>query len=945
MSRRLSLILIGAAATLVLGTAAWAFWANIGAGAAIVTTATFSPPSNPVASAPVNSATVTISWSEATVSGGQAASGYYVTRIRSSDSVVFPACGTSTTATIVTLSCSDLDVTDGDYQYRVTATYESWTAVSALSNTTTVVNDTTLPSVQVTSITPTPNGNGYVNSTPVVVVLSAAAGSGISSVTYQLDSAVPVTVDAATASISVAGNGLHTLTFSAEDNTGNVSPTSTVLIRIDTVPPDAPSAPRLTTASDTGISSVDAITKVTAPVFTGTAEDGATVALYDGSTLVGSGVASGGVYTISSRTLTPGSHSITAQVTDLAGNLGPASSPTAVMIDTNAPSAPPAPTLTAASDSGTSSSDRITNVTTPSFTGTAEDGATVTLYNAGTAVGSAISTGGTYDVTSSTLTAGTKSITVKATDVAGNVGAASTVTSVVIDTTAPAKPGTPVLAAASDSGRSSTDRITKVTTPTFTGTVSATSIVTLYDGTTAIGSAYTATTSFSIVSTTLTNGSHSITARATDIAGNLGLPSAAIPVTVDTIAPVPSAAPLLSATSDSGRSSTDRITNKTTPVFTGTNETRAIVVLYDGSTQVGTVTTTRTSYSVATSTLAPGSHTLTITLTDIAGNLSTASAGTVITIDTTAPAAPSKPVLALASDTGTSNVDAITRSTTLVYTGTAEDGATVALLDAATVTGTAVTATGGTYSATTGTLVSGSHAISARATDVAGNVGVTSASASVTVDTVVPTLTLNQATDQADPTSATPVVFTAVFSETVVGLNSSDVTYSGTAGVTTTTITGAGRTYDIAASGMTKTGTVLPAIAANTVTDIAGNANTVAVSTDRTVTYVDNTAPTVVISSFTAGPSRTVTVSGTAGQAAGDNVTVTVVLCTTNAYPCTAPNTKATLSGVSVNPTTGGWTVTSAALGATASVYARATQTDLTLNTGVSNVRGPLALP
>jgi len=76
----------------------------------------------------------------------------------------------------------------------------------------------------------------------------------------------------------------------------------------------------------------------------------------------------------------------------------------------------------------------------------------------------------------------------------------------------------------------------------------------------------------------------------------------------------------------------------------------------------------------------------------------------------------------------------------------------------------------------------------------------------------------------------------------------------------------------------------------------------------------------------------------------GDSATVTVVLCTQNAFPCLAGNTKATLTPA-VNPSTGAWPVTSATLGTNLNLYARATQTDLTANTGQSPVAGPIAIP
>jgi len=104
-------------------------------------------------------------------------------------------------------------------------------------------------------------------------------------------------------------------------------------------------------------------------------------------------------------------------------------------------------------------------------------------------------------------------------------------------------------------------------------------------------------------------------------------------------------------------------------------------------------------------------------------------------------------------------------------------------------------------------------------------------------DTTRPSVTINQAVGQADPTSASPINFTAVFSETVTGFATGDVTIGGTAGATIAAVTGSGTTYNVAVSGMTSAGTVTLTIAANAAQDAAGNLNTASTSTDNTVNY------------------------------------------------------------------------------------------------------------
>ena len=101
--------------------------------------------------------------------------------------------------------------------------------------------------------------------------------------------------------------------------------------------PPAPSAPDLTAASDSGLSSTDNVTNVTAPTFSGSAEANATVDLFDGATLVGTSKASAaGAWSITSSTLASGKHSITAKAIDTNGT-SVASAALAVTVDTTAP--------------------------------------------------------------------------------------------------------------------------------------------------------------------------------------------------------------------------------------------------------------------------------------------------------------------------------------------------------------------------------------------------------------------------------------------------------------------------------------------------------------------------------------------------------------------------------------------------------------------------------
>src|SRR5205814_1433688 len=122
-----------------------------------------------------------------------------------------------------------------------------------------------------------------------------------------------------------------------------------------------------------------------------------------------------------------------------------------------------------------------------------------------------------------------------------------------------------------------------------------------------------------------------------------------------------------------------------------------------------------------------------------------------------------------------------------------------------------------------------------------------------TVDRTAPTVTINQAGTQNDPTNTSPINFTVVFSESVSGFTGSDVSLSGTAGATTASVSGSGTTYNVAVSGMSSDGTVIATVPAGAnspgtggAQDAAGNGNSASSSSDNTVTY-DTTKPTVTI--------------------------------------------------------------------------------------------------
>jgi len=209
-----------------------------------------------------------------------------------------------------------------------------------------------------------------------------------------------------------------------------------------------------------------------------------------------------------------------------------------LQIDTTAPAAPTALSLDTTTDSGTKG-DGITNVTQVTIDGTAEPGSTVTLYDTnGTTVigtGTANASTGAFAITTTALSSGVHNITATATDAAGNISVHSTADSITIDTTPPAAPTGLTPDSTTDSGAKG-DGITSFTQVEIDGTAAPGSNVTLYDtnGTTVlgIGTANATTGAFSITTSALSLGNHSITAKAADAAGNISAASTPYSVTV-----------------------------------------------------------------------------------------------------------------------------------------------------------------------------------------------------------------------------------------------------------------------------------------------------------------------------------------------------------------------------------------------------------------------------
>ncbi|WP_247881744.1 Ig-like domain-containing protein [Azospirillum argentinense] len=566
---------------------------------------------------------------------------------------------------------------------------------------------------------------------------------------------------------SVLADGVWTLTAKVITSGVESGASNSLLVTIDTSA-SAPSGLTLEAGSNSGSTS-DTLTNVAAPVITGSVAEAGVVVLYEGATALGTvTAAAAGAWSITAASLNDGAHTLTATVTDVAGNTSSASTALTVTIDTEA-SAPTSLALAMASNSGLST-DTLTNVAAPVITGSVAEAGVVVLYEGATALGTVTAAAaGTWTMTAASLGDGAHTLTATVTDAAGNTSSASTALTVTIDTNASAPSGL-TLEAGSNSG-STADTLTNVTTPVVVGSVAEAGVVVLYEGATALGTVTAAAAgAWSITAASLSDGAHTLTATVTDVAGNTSSASTALTVTIDTEASAPTSLALAMA-SNSGLS-TDTLTNVAAPVITGSVAEAGVVVLYEGATALGTVTAAAAgAWTMTVASLGDGAHTLTATVTDAAGNTSSASTALTVTIDTNA-SAPSGLTLEAGSNSG-STADTLTNVTTPVVVGSVAEAGVVVLYEGATALGTVTAAAAGAWSITAASLSDGAHTLTATVTDAADNTSPVSSALTVTIDTGAPSVAV--ALDKTTLGVGETATVTFTFSEAPVGFSLSMV--------------------------------------------------------------------------------------------------------------------------------------------------------------------------
>ncbi|WFC84628.1 Ig-like domain-containing protein [Enterobacter quasiroggenkampii] len=641
------------------------------------------------------------------------------------------------------------------YQVSVSAQDSAGNSASATHG---ISVDTTAPVVSIGTLSVDDMLNAAEAQQPLTVHGSSSAEAGqtvtvtLGGKTYTalVGSDGTWTLDVPAADLAALSQGALTVTASVNDKAGNNGQTTHTLT-VDTV---APTVTISTVADDDIVNNAEQLTGQTIRGTT-TAEQGQTVTVSFNGHSYQATVGADGSWSVfvpgrDFLGLSDGEYTITASVSDKAGNPGSATHDVTLNGDV--------PTITI----NTFAQDDIVNAAehgTPlviSGTTDAPAGQTVTITLNGKTYAATVQNDGTwsYTVGSADVTAladgGSYVINAQVSNTIGN--SASDNHTVTVDLTAPSM-GIAIDSLQNDTGLSATDFITNDSQVVVNGSLTAQlsnnekAQISLDGGVTWIDLTVTGTTWRYADGRTLTDGTYQYQVRVIDNAGNVGATDSQ-DVVIDLTKPAATTITVDSITQDTGLSGSDFITSDNQISLKGTlgaalgSGDHAQISLDGGVTWTDVSVSGMSWTYVDGRTLADGDYNYQLRVIDDAGNIS-ATASQVVTIDTVAPDA-SKTIAidSISDDTGLSNSDFITRDTSLTLHGslgaTLADGEYAQISIDGGVTWQNVIVTGNTwYYVDSRTLGNQTYDYYVRVVDAAGNVGA-SANQQVTVDTVAP---------------------------------------------------------------------------------------------------------------------------------------------------------------------------------------------------------------
>ncbi|MBI5768012.1 MAG: PD40 domain-containing protein [Verrucomicrobia bacterium] len=809
--------------------------------------------------------------------------------------------------------------TAGNYDVHAVARTGTVTTLSSVA--TISVTSNSAPTVSLTSPT---TGSTTAIGTPITIEASASDTDGTirsvqffaNGVALENDTTFPYgTVFNPTAT------GVYQLRALATDNAGNQTLSTVVSVTVT-----AGTAPTVALTAPANGSSVAVGSAVTVTASATANATGATIASVQ---FFANGISLGGDTTFPyGLTFTPaatGSFALTAQATDTAGNQSTSATVTITVSSNTAPTV----SLSAPANASTVGVGAATTVTA---TATDADGTIQSVqffvsYNNGTATSLGTVTSSPYSVTWTPRLASPAGVPYVLTAVAtDNLGATTTSSAISVTVAGGNAPTGVAVTAPAGMAVNTTAAITA--TATAVGGTPPSTIASVQFFANGVSLGTDTTFPYAAGFTPTATGSYSITALATDTAGNQTA-SAASTVTVSAGGASPPTVAISSPTAGSSITVNTTSSIAATATANASGATIGSVQFFANGVALGTDATF--PYSVSFTPTATGTYTLTATAVDTAGNQAT-SAGVAITV-----AAPggTAPTVAVTSPTSGSAV-AVNNTQTITASATASTG-TIASVEFF-ANGTAI---GGPdiafpYSVSWTPVALGNYALTAVATDTAGN-RTTSAAATVNVVPALPTVSITSPTNGADfpvdvtrnvtagatsPGTVTSVQFFAngvslgtatsspysrpwtptatgnvELTATVIDSFGTTVTSSivrVTVGSPTVSVTGptAGSSIPVNVP-QTVTGTATSA--AGTITSVEFFANGVSIGTDATAPYSVSWTPN------TAGA---VNLTMTATDSVGNKLTSFQVAIAVSSGAVTVGNSTLNASGISGTPAT-----------------------------------------
>ncbi|HFZ2062887.1 TPA: Ig-like domain-containing protein [Enterobacter cloacae] len=681
--------------------------------------------------------------------------------------------GKSYTATIqsdgswsTTVPAADVGaLADGaNYQVAVSAQDSAGNSVSATHS---ISVDTTAPVVSIATLSGDDVLNAAEAQQPLTVHGSSSAEAG-QTVTVTLGGKTYTatvaddgtwTLDVPATDLAALSQGALTVTASVNDNAGNNGQTTHTLT-VDTV---APTVTISTVADDDIVNNAEQLAGQTIRGTT-TAEQGQTVTVSFNGHSYQATVAADGTWSVfvpgrDFLGLSDGDYTLTASVSDKAGNPGSATHDVTLNGEV--------PTIvinTFAQDDIVSAAEHGTPLVI-SGTTDAPAGQTVTVTLNGKSYTTTVQNDGSWSYTlgsadvSALADGGAYVINAQVSNTIGN--SASDNHTVTVDLTAPSM-GISIDSLQNDTGLSASDFITNDSQIIINGSLTAQlgnnekAQISLDGGATWSDLSVTGTTWRYTDSRTLTDDTYQYQVRVIDNAGNVGATDSQ-DVVIDLTAPVATSITVDSISQDTGLSDSDFITSDTQISLKGTlgaalGSGDHVQISLDGGQNWTDVSVSGLNWTyVDGRTLADGDYNYQLRVIDDAGNIS-ATVSQVVTIDTVVPDA-SKTIAidSISDDTGLSSSDFITSDTSLTLHGslgaTLADGEYAQISIDGGVTWQNVIVTGNNWYYVDGrTLANQTYDYYVRVVDAAGNVGA-SAHQQVTVDTVAPDAAITVSVD------------------------------------------------------------------------------------------------------------------------------------------------------------------------------------------------------